>query len=344
MTFSEQFERRHLLGPNGLTILRAVAALFLPFLILSHSPTLHITASVIFAFAALTDLADGMLARRYALETKVGRFIDPLADKMLTLGMLMAFSKLGYYSAWLLAPIFFREILITFFRFGWILEGVSAGAERMGKVKQGFLIACLSSSLIYRHARDFQFLQSAAAPFRFLMLASLLGSLVLCIISGISFSRNHRELFKTPFFAKYVSALGVGLLKPAPGTWGSALALIFIALTAWNSWLYAGSFLFLAWAGFWAFPRLAEGGKDPGFVVVDEVCGMYVTLMGFSLQPLTLLLGFLFFRFFDIVKPFPLRYLETLPGFWGVLLDDLGAGLYAWGLLHLVLRLGVFPL
>ena len=344
MTFLEQFERRHLLGPNGLTIFRALAALALPFLVLNPSPTLHLSASVIFIIAALTDLMDGMIARRYKLETKIGRFIDPLADKMLTLGMLASFSSLHYYSAWLLVPIFFRELLITFFRLGWILEGVSVGAEKMGKAKQGVLIATVCFSLLRMHAHDFSALQAAAGPLQFLMFASLLVSLGLCIVSGITFSCHQRGRFQSPFFAKYVCALGVGLLKPAPGTWGSALAAVLIALVSWNGWLYSGFFLLLAVAGFWAFPRLTGGEKDPGYVVLDEACGMFITLAGFPLDPVTLFLGFIFFRVFDIAKPFPLRWLEKLPGFWGVLLDDLGAGVYAWLLLHWAARLLGLPL
>lgn len=343
MTFSEQFERRHLLGPNGLSILRGLAALVLPFLVLHASRNVHIAASVVFTIAAFTDLVDGILARRYALETKIGRFIDPLADKMLTLGMLASFAALHYYSPWWLVPIFFREILITFFRFGWILEGVSVGAEKMGKAKQGCLVAAVGFALLLTHARDFTSMQPAAGALQAMMFIALFVALVLCIVSGITFSLHQRARLQSPFFAKFVSAMGVGLLKGAPGTWGSALTLLLIVLSAWNGWLYAALFFLLAWAGFWSFARLDGGGKDPGFVVLDEACGMFVALAGFSLHPAALLLGFIYFRIFDILKPFPLRQLERLPGFWGVLLDDLGAGAYAWLLLHLTARFFSLP-
>jgi phosphatidylglycerophosphatase A len=79
--------------------------------------------------------------------------------------------------------------------------------------------------------------------------------------------------------------------------------------------------------------RLA-GSKDPGIVVVDEVVGQWVTLATLPLTPLTAGLGFLLFRGMDIVKPWPARDLERVPGGWGIMADDVAAGVYA----HLVLR------
>jgi phosphatidylglycerophosphatase A len=69
--------------------------------------------------------------------------------------------------------------------------------------------------------------------------------------------------------------------------------------------------------------------EDPGLVVVDEVAGMWVTLLFVPFTPLTAALGFLAFRLMDIVKPFPARRLEDLPGGWGIMADDLMAGVYA---------------
>ncbi len=79
-------------------------------------------------------------------------------------------------------------------------------------------------------------------------------------------------------------------------------------------------------------------GKDPGLVVIDEVAGMLVTFWGVATGPAGWLAGFLWFRFFDIFKPFPVRRLERAPGGWGIMLDDIGAGIYAWIALQLTLR------
>ena len=82
------------------------------------------------------------------------------------------------------------------------------------------------------------------------------------------------------------------------------------------------------------------GLHDPGIVVVDEVVGMWVTLVLVPFTPLTAGLGFLLFRLMDIVKPFPARDFERLPGGWGIVADDVMAGIYA----NLALRLGLFVL
>lgn len=330
MIFSALFEPKHFFGPNGLSLLRAVLALILPFLVLNASPGLHIAASVIFTIASFTDLFDGILARKYKLETKAGKFIDPLADKMLTLGMLGCFAAAGYYSAWWLVPIFFREILVTFFRIGWVLEGTAAGAEKLGKIKQACMIAAIGFSLLRMHALDFEGMRPAEPAFTFLMMLTLGVSTLLCIISGITFSLNQRHLLQTPFFARYTAAMGVGLLKSAPGTWGSALTIPLILMTAWNPVLYAAMFAFLVWGGYWAYRRLQAAEEDPGYVVLDEAAGMFVTFLGQALSPASVVAGFLFFRLFDIWKPPPVRRLERFSGYTGVLMDDLGAGVYAW--------------
>jgi phosphatidylglycerophosphatase A len=73
----------------------------------------------------------------------------------------------------------------------------------------------------------------------------------------------------------------------------------------------------------------ALGGKDPGAIVVDEVAGMTLSVLTVPLTPAVLLVGFLLFRVFDILKPFPARDAQRLPGGLGVMVDDLLAGLYA---------------
>ena len=78
-----------------------------------------------------------------------------------------------------------------------------------------------------------------------------------------------------------------------------------------------------------------SGAEDPGFVVIDEVAGQMIALIGAPLAWKYLLAGFILFRSFDIVKPFPLRRLEKLPGGTGIMMDDVGAGLYALVLLQL---------
>jgi phosphatidylglycerophosphatase A len=78
-----------------------------------------------------------------------------------------------------------------------------------------------------------------------------------------------------------------------------------------------------------------SGLKDPGFVVIDEVAGQLIALIAVPLDWKYLLAGFILFRGFDITKPFPLRRLEVLPEGIGIMMDDVGAGLYALFLLQI---------
>jgi phosphatidylglycerophosphatase A len=85
----------------------------------------------------------------------------------------------------------------------------------------------------------------------------------------------------------------------------------------------------------------ASGLKDPQFVVIDEVAGQLVTLIAVPLAWKTFLAGLILFRVFDIWKPFPIRRLERLPEGTGIVVDDLGAGLYALAVMHLLLHFGL---
>jgi phosphatidylglycerophosphatase A len=72
-----------------------------------------------------------------------------------------------------------------------------------------------------------------------------------------------------------------------------------------------------------------ERGIDPGIVVIDEVIGMLIALLFVPKTALFLIAAFIFFRIFDITKPYPIRQMEKFPGGWGIVLDDVIAGIYA---------------
>ena len=93
-------------------------------------------------------------------------------------------------------------------------------------------------------------------------------------------------------------------------------------------------------AGVAASARLAQrlGRKDPGAAVVDEVVGMWVSLLFLPFTPATAVAAFLLFRVLDVFKPYPARQFESLPGGWGIMTDDVMAGVYANLLLRAALR------
>ena len=133
------------------------------------------------------------------------------------------------------------------------------------------------------------------------------------------------------------TAFGSGYSPVAPGTAGSAVGLLLfwpLAAVGWPWQLLAAGVLFLV--GVAAGGRVAArvGRKDPGIVVVDEVVGQWVTLAALPFTPATAALGFVLFRAADVVKPWPARDLESAPGGWGIMADDVAAGVWA----HLALR------
>jgi phosphatidylglycerophosphatase A len=136
------------------------------------------------------------------------------------------------------------------------------------------------------------------------------------------------------------TAFGAGYAPVAPGTWGSAVGLLVWFVLPPSAWTQALALALVVAAGVWA-GSVAErhfGRTDPGQVVIDEVAGMLVTLflnpVGWPGAAGALLL----FRAADILKPFPARRLERLPGGLGIMADDVMAGVYA----NLALRLCIW--
>jgi len=138
---------------------------------------------------------------------------------------------------------------------------------------------------------------------------------------------------------------GVGRLPAGPGTWAS-LATVLLwwvlarAVPAHLSLSAVVIILAVTAIGIPASTRVAResGIHDPGFVVIDEVAGQMLPLIIAPLVWKYLLLSLILFRCFDILKPPPLRALERLPDGFGIMLDDVGAGIYALAVLAMVLK------
>jgi phosphatidylglycerophosphatase A len=150
-----------------------------------------------------------------------------------------------------------------------------------------------------------------------------------------------------PTWATLVATFfGIGRLHPGPGTWGSlAAALLWWLLAVQLPATARGPvILFLVVVttaiGIPAATLEARGcgKKDPQHVVIDEVAGQLVTLIACPILWKPLLAGFILFRAFDIVKPPPIRSLEKLPEGTGIVVDDLGAGIYGLIVMQLLLH------
>ena len=170
------------------------------------------------------------------------------------------------------------------------------------------------------------------------------------------------------------TVLGTGYLKPAPGTWGSAVGLLLAVVAHPFTWFlllgkgievaigktaplltgFGGTllllvpsiavWLILALLGVKTSRQVAEsaGVKDPQFVVIDETAGQLIALLGAPVSWKSFLAGFILFRAFDIVKPYPVRQLERLPEGFGIVVDDVAAGLYGLAVMQLLVHFGLF--
>ena len=122
--------------PNKLTMLRVIMIpFFVVFLLVDITPYDKWIALAIFVIASLTDLADGKIARKYNLITNFGKFMDPLADKLLVCSAMIALIELGRIPAWIVIVIIAREFIISGFRLVASDNGVVIAASYWGKFK-----------------------------------------------------------------------------------------------------------------------------------------------------------------------------------------------------------------
>jgi phosphatidylglycerophosphatase A len=134
--------------------------------------------------------------------------------------------------------------------------------------------------------------------------------------------------------------LGSGLAPKAPGTFGSLAAIPFLWLLApLPVWGYAAVLLLTFVFGVWCCQSAsnAMGVHDHGGIVFDEFVGIWITFFALPLTWKVLLAGFLLFRFFDILKPWPIKWLDQkVEGGFGIMIDDVLAGLFALACMHLL--------
>ena len=135
----------------------------------------------------------------------------------------------------------------------------------------------------------------------------------------------------------------VGYLPAAPGTWASLVTtlLVYFIRPYWEAPPYIQLAIILA-VFLLGIPAASHAEKhfdkeDPRYCVIDEVAGQMISLLWIPHSIGLYAAGFLIFRFFDIVKPFPIKHLEKAPQGIGIMIDDVAAGLYSLGLLHLLI-------
>jgi CDP-diacylglycerol--glycerol-3-phosphate 3-phosphatidyltransferase len=174
--------------PNILSTFRFLVIPVLVFMADSNKPLINSIAALLFLVASLTDIVDGYIARKYNIVTNMGKILDPLADKLLVLVILIMLIPVGRVPAWMVALIVFRETAVTSLRAVAASDGVVIAASPLGKFKNMFqVIATLF--LIMHHRFVVPITSGSSFVFDFHRSGILLMwiALVLTLWSGIDY-------------------------------------------------------------------------------------------------------------------------------------------------------------
>ncbi|MCD6117959.1 CDP-diacylglycerol--glycerol-3-phosphate 3-phosphatidyltransferase [bacterium] len=135
--------------PNQLTVLRIILTPVFVFLLFCDTTYMHWLSFAVFAIASLTDWYDGYIARKFGVVTKWGKFLDPLADKILVSAGFISFCVIGYFAWWMVIVIIIRDVIITILRSYAIYRGESIAASAFAKVKTFSQIVLLYFVFLY---------------------------------------------------------------------------------------------------------------------------------------------------------------------------------------------------
>lgn len=174
--------------PNQITVSRIAFVPLLMFLILFESNVTRILAMILFFLAAVSDAVDGYIARSLNQTSLFGKFADPIADKLLIAGALIAFLQLGELSAWAVMAIIAREFLVTGVRILAMSEGIAIGASYLGKAKTISHVALVLVVLI-----DRSFALGSGGDVAKTVCLGL--ALALSVVSGADYFYRTRRLF-----------------------------------------------------------------------------------------------------------------------------------------------------
>ncbi|QSX08610.1 CDP-diacylglycerol--glycerol-3-phosphate 3-phosphatidyltransferase [Alkalibacter rhizosphaerae] len=173
--------------PNKLTILRIIMIPFFIFFFLSDMKYGSIIGGIIFVIAALTDMLDGHIARKYKLITTFGKFMDPLADKLLVCSALICLVETGDISSWVAIIIIAREFAVTGLRVLAASDGIVIAASWWGKIKTITQMVAIVSLLF----GNWPF-ESMGIPFG---QAAMYLAVLFTIISGYDYFRLNKQVF-----------------------------------------------------------------------------------------------------------------------------------------------------
>ncbi len=187
--------------PNKLTLSRIALTFVFMFFLFTRWPYGKITALIVFALASFTDYIDGRIAKSRGLVSDFGKFMDPIADKILILAAFLCFVEMKLIPAWTVVIIIFREFVILGLRILGIIKGHIIAASRAGKHKTVSQIVTVFFMLIYlvvrQYAKDATFwTQRFDSLTKNMIFVLMLVTVMLTLISGISYISKNRRLFK----------------------------------------------------------------------------------------------------------------------------------------------------
>lgn len=192
---------------NKLTLMRVILVpFFVAFMLIDAIPMNYLWAAVVFAAASITDMLDGKIARKYNMITSFGKFLDPLADKILVAAALVCFVQLGWCSAWVTALILAREFVVSGVRL------VAASSEKklvipagiLGKLKTAMTMVAVCVILLLHILEDFRVIYGtpyvySIQPMGFGFPIQLISDILmyiaaaLTVASGVKYLYDYRE-------------------------------------------------------------------------------------------------------------------------------------------------------
>jgi CDP-diacylglycerol--glycerol-3-phosphate 3-phosphatidyltransferase len=186
----EKLNRAQIMNlPNGLTIIRVIAIPIILAMLFTKGPTFQFIAALLFLLASITDSLDGYLARRYGLVTTLGKFLDPLADKLLIVTTLIALIPSREVPFWIVIVIVGREIAVTGLRGIAASQGIVISASIWGKYKTVFEVASITALI----------LGGNHPPINFHLIGMILLwiALLLAVFSGIDYFKKFLNIIIT---------------------------------------------------------------------------------------------------------------------------------------------------
>lgn len=182
--------------PNVLSLSRIILTVFFLFFLFSSLKYSNLIALIIFALASITDYLDGKVARWYNSTSRLGIFLDPLADKILIIAAFISFVELELIPAWMVIVILAREFLITGLRLVAASFGNSIPASRIAKHKTVSQIIAIYLILIFLSLKEYDPAQNLLFYFQDIIIVFMYLTIILTIVSGFSYLKDNRYVFR----------------------------------------------------------------------------------------------------------------------------------------------------